>query len=1137
MGLACTVCHTANREERRFCKQCGAALALRCAACGFDNLAGESYCGGCGRALANPFRSAPSVTNSAAPTSDFKVRSAASERRQITVMFCDLVGATALTTRLDPEDMRDLIRAYQALCHSLIIRYDGRIARFVGDGVMAYFGYPLAHEDDAERAVRAGLGIVRTVPELQTALPASETAELAVRIGIATGLVVAGDLIGDGASEQNAVVGSTPYLAARLQTAAASNSVVVADTTKLLLGRTFDFKDLGNQHLNGIDVAVRVWSVDDSETIRTRFTAAKSERLTPVVGRDADLDQLFSCWNRARAGRGQVVLIHGHAGIGKSRIAEEFHRRVRSEQPTRIIYQCSPHHTNSPLHPFTCHLERAEQYVTNNLHIDIHNTPIDEIPKTVKRVRKARQIFDRILHDSRSERMSNGIGPRQRKQHTVQSLIDLYTEMSSEEAVFTMFEDAQWIDPTSMDFLDSIIDCLDRARIMLVITYRPDFTAPPHWLTYPYVTEIALDRLSDQHGLYIVDRITGDKSLPPELPAQIVGKCDGIPLFVEELTKAIMNSNEIEEHADRFTLKSPHSPVHIPSTLHDSLMARLDRLGKAKELAQIGAAIGREFSYEMLSAVCESPERTIRDGLARLIDADLISQQDAAPQESFIFKHALVQDEAYASLLRTTRRQLHSRIAHVLTAGLNVGPSPEPEEVAHHYSAAGMAPEAAQYWERAAGRALERSAFREVIGHARRGLELLPSESADPTQTESELRLQILLGAAYGATCGFAGHDTEQAFLRADQLSSKAGDATQRIDALRGLYTCNYTRGDLSTAHILGQRMLDFAATSNDPRATTLGHYMLGACAFWRGEYTTARKQLELGAITYAPQQKKSTVLAAQIDIQPTLYAHLAWTLWISGRPDQAIGMSDKAISTAQDLTQPFSVALALFWACVTRICCGQTDVTQTLASEMMALSTEYDFAYFRSVVTILQGHSAIIGGDHEIGLQQVQSGLDEINRLEAGIGLPWVMSIAAAAHLKSGRYCDGLDAIDNGLLRINDSEERHWEAELHRLRGELYLAVQSDRQTEAEDSFRAALDIASQQGARSLQLRAALSLTGFNNGMTAPDDALDLLARCYTEYREGFGTTDLIDAEQVLRDAGKDPTSLRPPLRNGHYQ
>jgi len=694
-----------------------------------------------------------------------------------------------------------------------------------------------------------------------------------------------------------------------------------------------------------------------------------------------------------------------------------------------------------------------------------------------------------------------------------------------------MFEDAQWIDPTSMDFLDSIIDCLNRARIMLVITYRPDFTAPLQWLNYPYVTEIALDRLSDQHALYIVDRVTGDKPLPPELPAQIVGKCDGIPLFIEELTKAIMSSNEIEEQADRFTLKSPHSPMHIPSTLHDSLMARLDRLGKAKELAQIGAAIGREFSYEMLSAVCESPEHTIRDGLARLIDADLILQQDVAPREAFMFKHALVQDEAYASLLRTTRRHLHSRIAHILTAGLSAEIGPEPEEVAHHYSAAGMVPEAMQYWQQAAGRALDRSAFREVIGHARRGLDLLPSEAADPTQAQSELRLQILLGAAYRATRGFASHDTEQAFMRADRLSSNAGDTTQRIDALRGLYTCYYTRGDLSTAHTLGQRMLNFAATSNDPRATTLGHYMLGACAFWRGEFVTARKQLELGAITYAPQQKKSTVLAAQIDIQPTLYAHLAWTLWISGRPEQAIGMSDKAISTAQTLTQPFSVALALFWACVTRICCGQTDVMQTLASEMMALSTEYDFAYFRSVVTILQGHSAIIAGDHEIGLQQVQSGLEEINRLEAGIGLPWVMSIAAAAHLKSGRYSEGLDAIDKGLARINESEERHWEAELHRLRGELYLAVQPGCPTEAENSFRSALNIASQQGARSLRLRAALSLTGFNNGMAAPDDALDLLVCCYAEYREGFGTNDLIDAEHVLCSAGKDPMILRPRL------
>ena len=1117
MDLKCVVCHTINRRERRFCKQCGTSLTNKCVDCGFNNLVGESYCGGCGHAvglLVSP-PSSPELIETRGQ--EFQVRALATERRQITVLFCDLVGSTALSTRLDPEDMREVIRAYQALCHALIVRYDGYVARFVGDGIMTYFGYPLAHEDDAERAVRAALGIVQTIPELYTTLPEGDPADLAVRIGIATGLVVAGDLIGSGASEQNAVVGSTPHLAARLQANACPNAVVVSDTTRRLLGKAFDFKDLDHHRLPGIDEPIHMWEVSDFRSARTRFTAANPNTLTPIVGRDSEIEHLSRCWDKAKSGRGQVILIRGEFGIGKSRITTEFHRRVRAEQPTRIIYQCSPHHTNSPLYPFISHLERAEQYIRNSLDIDIRRGFTAPLPKPAERVWKAREIFNWLLFDSSPGRSTKRMGLGQRKANTVASLIDLYKELSPEETVFAMFEDAHWIDPTSLDFLDSIIECLDRARILLVVTFRPDFRIPAHWHQNEHVTELVLQKLLDQQGRCIVDLIAGDNYLPRDVRNQIIEKTDGIPLFIEELTKAIVASNETDGYAHGFALKTFDTSDYVPSTLHDSLMARLDQLGAAKEFAQIGAAIGREFSYELLAAVTEAPENELQAALRRLVDSDLISRHGKGLQQCFVFKHALVQHTAYASVLRAKRRKLHARIAEVLDAGANPPREAEPDVIAHHYTEAGIRDRAALFWADAAHRALKRSAYVEMINHSRRGLSLLEQFPENTRRHQIELRLQILLGAGYRATNGFACHDTELAFIRAEQLSASVGDNAQRIDSLRGLYTCYYVRGEIKTAFSLGHRMMELATSTGDSCSIALGHYMLGAMSFWRGDFIDAREQLELGAQSCSRGHKKSTILSAQIDIEPTLYAHLSWVLWIVGYPDQAIRTSERAIETARQLSQPFTVALTLFWACITRICCGQPHLTQQLTERMMALSIEYDFGYLRAVVGVVQGHALIMTGNPKLGLAQVEHGLAKINAMEAGIGLPWVLSIAAAAHLRSGKIDEGILAIDRAFQRLTQNQERHWEAELHRLRGELYLAAQKGY-GQAEKSIRTALSIATRQGARSLKLRAAVSLVRLHQRRDQRVEARTLLAGILSEYEEGFDTTDVTHARRVLQ-------------------
>ncbi|MET3591326.1 class 3 adenylate cyclase [Mesorhizobium shonense] len=612
-------------------------------------------------------------------------------------MFCDLVSSTALSARLDPEDMRDVMRAYHNGCASVVARFEGFVAKYMGDGVLVYFGYPHAHEDDAERAVRAGLALIETISAI--ALPLPGESKLQMRVGIATGLVVVGDLIGTGAAQETAVVGETPNLAARIQGLAAPNTVVIAADTWRLTGGLFEYRDLGAATLKGFAAPVRALQAVGPSAIESRFEALRAASASmPLIGRDEELDLLMRRWQQAKDGEGRVVLLSGEPGIGKSRVTQEMKERLSGEPHIRLSYFCSPHHGDTPLHPIISQLEHAAGFERN----DNAERRLDKLrailaPST-KDIRQITFLLADLLSIGGDRYPPMNLNPQRRKERTLEALLEQLAGLAAVRPVLMVFEDVHWIDPISLELLELTVERVPSLQVLLVITFRPEFQSP--WTGDAHVTTLALNRLDRWHGAELVNHLTGNKEMPSVVLDQITAHADGVPLFVEELTKTVLESGLLRNAGGRYVLTGPVPPLAIPTTLHASLMARLDRLAPIREVAQIGAAIGREFSYELLAAVVPLTEGTLQEAVERLVHSELVFCRGAPPSATYTFRHALIQDAAYATLLRSRRQELHARIANVLEDRFPETVEMHPEILAHHWSQAGLVEKAAHYAER-----------------------------------------------------------------------------------------------------------------------------------------------------------------------------------------------------------------------------------------------------------------------------------------------------------------------------------------------------------------------------------------------------------------------------------------------------
>jgi class 3 adenylate cyclase len=756
------------------------------------------------------------------------------ERRQVTVIFSDLVGSTALSARMDPEDLREIISAYQKCVAETVQRFGGFVAKYMGDGVLVYFGYPQAHEDDAERAVRAGLELIQAVGALKSSAP------LRTRVGIATGLVVVGDLIGSGAAQEQAVVGETPNVAARLQALAEPDTVVVAESTRKLLGNLFELQDLGAKEVKGVAEPVRVWAAVRPSAVASRFEALHGGRLTALVGREEELELLLRRWSRAKAGEGQVVLLSGEAGIGKSRLTASLMERLVSEPHTRLRYFCSPQRTDSALYPAIAQLERAAGFRRD----DTAEQRLDKLEAVLAQatndVNEIAPLFADLLSIPTGERYpALSLTPQKRKEKTLGALIAQVEGFSARGPVLLVYEDVHWSDPTTWESLDLLIDRAPTLDLLVIITFRPEFMR--RWIGRPHVTLLSLSRLPPRQCVEMILQLTGGKALPKEIADQIVDRTDGIPLFIEELTKAVVERGALAEMCERCAVVGPVDQLAIPTSLQASLLARLDRLGPTREVAQTAAAIGRQFSHELISAVAQLPQPQLDDALEHLVGAELIFRRGSAPDAEYIFKHALVQDAAYSTLLRSRRRQLHSRIVGVLEAEFPEIVMSHPEFIAEHCAKSSAPEKAIDYWLRAARHGMGRSATTEAITQLQKGLELLISLPDSISRENHELSLQIAFGQAQIASKGYAASEPTKAYARARQICERLGAPPRIVSVIDGQWSVAVLRGDLTSAQRLAKELLEFGEARSNRLAIVMGCQDSGDTSLLLGEYTAAR--------------------------------------------------------------------------------------------------------------------------------------------------------------------------------------------------------------------------------------------------------------------------------------------------------
>ncbi|MDH3714770.1 MAG: AAA family ATPase [Gammaproteobacteria bacterium] len=1037
------------------------------------------------------------------------------QRRQLTVMFCDLVGSTRLSEKLDPEDLRDIIRAYQDACRSAIERYEGYVARYVGDGVLAYFGYPQAHEDEPERAVRAGLGVVEAMDGLNAGVGKNKDVELAVRVGIATGPVVVGDLIGEGASEQRTAVGETTNLAARLQGLAGADTVVIADSTRRLLTQTFDFQDLGNRHLDGFRESQKVWTVLRPTRVPGRFEAQHAADLTTFVGRNDELTLLHGRWRLADAGKGQVVLVDGEPGVGKSRIVRSLRERMAGDRHIRLFCQCSPYYTNSPLYPFIRHLERAAHFEDG----EPANTKLEKLSALLARstcdLETVTPLFATLMSVPFAHRFRPLDGtPEQRKERTLEAIIDQLRGLSERQPILAVFEDVHWIDPTSLELLGRLVERVADLRVLLIITFRPEFEQP--WPRYSHLTTVSLSRLDAECCLAMVEDITRNSSMPLPLTEQIVRKADGIPLFVEELTKTVLEYGAAAEHSEPEKTYGNLPALAIPSTLQASLMARLDRLGEARWVAQIGSAIGREFSYELLAEVASRPQKELGAALQRLVDSGLVFEDGTPPKATYTFKHALVQDEAYESLLLGRRPELHMRIADAMERRLQETQSSIPELLAHHCARAKLTDKAIHYWQLASERAIERSANLEALSHLTNALAALEDLPDTPARKEQELALLITAGPLEFAIEGSGSPGAEQAYTRAVALCEQLPDSPQHFAAYWGQwrtsksYTVNLERAD---------KLLALAENLGDPGLRLQAHHCQWASLFNLGFHRQCCEHVEHGLQLYEAGDFRSHA-SVYGGHDPAVCGHgeAALSSWLLGRPEQAVAHLEQALAVAHSLSHAGSTAHAMDIASMLHRYRQDAAEVHACANRMIAFSEHEEFAAFNAKGEIFRGWALMRLGRLEEGFSGLRKGIDAYRAIGSGEDLPVFLEMLAEGYGLTGQASQGLLELDTAFEEADKAAMRYWQPELLRRQGELLLAVGKDGdEARAETSFIESLQIARRQQAKSLELRTAMSYSRLlqRSGKTAA--ASELLAPVYRWFTEGFDFVDLVDAKAQL--------------------
>jgi class 3 adenylate cyclase/tetratricopeptide (TPR) repeat protein len=1112
----CSSCGSNIAGDSRFCPQCGTPQALSCAACGHANAAGSRFCAQCGAKLGGAAATSTAAPAAAAPSPPSAARMPTSaERRQITVMFCDLVGSTALSTRLDPEDLREVIAAYHGCAADVVTRFGGYVAKYMGDGVLVYFGYPEAHEADAENAVRAALALIDAIARLF-----ANDGRHPVRVGLATGLVVVGELIGTGEVQERNVVGETPNLAARLQSLAAPNTLVIDATTRRLAGETFEYEAVAAVELKGFAGLIAPWRVLRERTIASRFEALRAESRTPLVGREEEMELLLRRWHGLKDDEGRVVLLAGEPGIGKSRLTAALEDKLKDEAHVCLRYFCQPHHQGSALQPVLAHLQHAAGFARDD-------TPDNKRAKLKNLLAPGKkndggevELFAELLGLAASPALAAAErDPQAKRRKILAALIKQLETPATRGPVLMLFEDVHWADPTTLELLTLTVERLQSLPILLLITFRPDFQPP--WTGQSHVTMLTLNRLSQRDRAALVDHITGGKTLPAGLLDQIVERTDGVPLFVEELTKSVLESEMLHEAGSQYVLDQPAQPLAIPTTLQASLMSRVDRLGSAREVLQIGAAIGRVFSYEVLAAVAGLPDAVLQDALIRLTEAELVFLRGTPPNATYTFKHALIQDAAYSAMLRTRRQQLHAAIAMILEKRFPDVVKSTPEVIAQQFERAGQNEKAIAYWQQAGDRDLRRFALKESMAHYSSALRLVTTMPETAERSGLELSICLGLGMAQQIGLGPAAKDSELTYQRALTLSRILPDrGRERFLATWGVWFSATMTGRTTEAFQHADDLLAIARELNDT-GLLLEAYHARTPGLMRIPDFPAIKESAQEAINLYDRQRHRdhAYYFGGHDARVCSLSFYALSLWGLGFSEQARQMVWRCVEDARDLGHAFSIAHGLNMGGLVLLLLGDVDACRAVTDELYPLAERNKFPWPLSFAKFQRGWLAAQTGQHDAGIEQMLKAADEA---PAAVLQPIVLTLIAEQQMLAGRLDATIGTLDRAMDELNAQHNHFYEAETSRMRGEVMLAQSGNNSADVETVFRHALAVAARQSNRPLELRATLSLARLLCANAREKEAGELLRPIYSAFTEGFEEPDMRAAKTLLAELGE---------------
>jgi class 3 adenylate cyclase/predicted ATPase len=1042
------------------------------------------------------------------------------ERRPLTVMFCDLADSTALSTRLDPEDLQDVIRTYQETCTRMVQEYGGYVAKYMGDGILVYFGYPKSLERNAERAVRSGLAIVGAMAGLNQTVGRDKDIEIAVRIGIATGMVMVGEVVGEGMAQERTVIGEAPNMAARLQGLAGRNGIILGSLTKELSGEVFAYEDTGAHELKGMAGLVQAWRVvglrgDAAQYHSDRETDGAAE-VPELVGRDEETGLLRRAWQSTKdEHRGQVVMISGEAGIGKSVLIDGLKATVRAEGLPRATMRCSPYHAGSALFPVIEHFRHQAGWQPGDdaqtrlakleSMLGAYSIPIAET------VPLFAALLSLPLPDGRFPKLT--LPPQQQKQQTQDAIIAITLEAAEGRPLLQLWEDLHWADPSTLELLGLLIEQAPTASLLMVLTARPEFVPP--WPARSHITPITLNRLERPHAAVLVARIAGAKPLPVEVVDHIVTKTDGVPLYVEELTKTILASDILREVGDHYELTGPLASLAIPDTLQESLMARLDRLPQVRELAQLGSVLGREFAYEMISGLSTLGDTLLQEGLSQLVDTELLYQRGRPPRARYVFKHALVQDAAYGSLLRRTRQQTHLQVAELLEKRFPETVETHPELMAHHLGEAGQAERAVGFWLKAGQRSGKVSANAEAVGNLRRGLEQVAMLPEGAASDALELELQVALIPPIMVVKGYSAPETKATSERAIALCRQSGQVSRIFPALYGQVAYLYVSGQIVRYQELAAEFLELAMAQPEIVPRLIGLRMMGTSLLAAGSIGRCMDHLEQAWALFDPERDAESALVYGQDLGTGAASYLCIGFALRGFPEKSRDWGQKAVARGRDIEHVNTLCYALLHGALAAYVSGDRTSMELHLDSLKLLTDEHDVPVWRAGALPLQGLALGWQGRPQDGLMQVAQGMEMMVSMQFKLFQSTWSLVRAELLSKLGQAEDALVAIEEGLAITAQTGESWGDAEMHRVRGE--LLVSASTQDEAEAAFTTALAIAREQGAKWWELRAATSLARLWSLQGKRIEARELLGETYGWFTEGFDTPEMKDARNLL--------------------